>query len=248
MLRELGARVVTYDRPGYGLSSRNPGRRVVDCLTDLDTLVDHLGLSTFSVTGSSGGGPHVLAVAARRPDRVVRARCNVGIAPFDADGLDFYDGMDPENVKEFGWAVEGEGRLVSELTAQLAAMRERVRVDPSLFIGQEWQLDESDREVLADPALADQNVAVTAEILRGGGWGWVDDSLAFVHEWGFDIGEVRVPIKVTYGDRDVVVPPAHGAWLGSRIPGAEVLVEEAGGHILPTSSIEASIRWLVTGV
>lgn len=247
MLRRLGARVITYDRPGYGWSSRNPGRLVVDCVRDLDALVDHLGLGAFSLTGSSGGGPHVLAMAARRPDRVLRARCNVGIAPFNAAGLDFFTGMDPKNVEEFGWAVQGESRLAAELAVQLEEMRERLTADTASFFGEDWQLDDTDRRVLADPTVAEQNLAVTAEVLRGHGWGWVDDSLAFVHDWGFDVAEVQVPVRVTYGMSDVVVPPAHGAWLGSHVPGAEVWVDDAGGHMLPPSDIEASIRWLVTG-
>jgi pimeloyl-ACP methyl ester carboxylesterase len=247
MLRGLGARVITYDRPGYGFSSRHRGRRVVDCLVDVDIIVAHLGLAAFSVTGSSGAGPHVLAVAARRPDQVLRARCNAGVAPYHADGLDFYAGMDPQNVTEFRRAVEGEERLVPEVTRQLAEMRQRMQVDPTLLLGEDWGLDRSDRTVLAEPVLADQNLAVLGEILRGKGWGWVDDDLAFVREWGFDVDEVQVPLRVTYGARDVVVPPGHGAWLGSRIVGAEVLVEPAGGHLLPSSSAEASIRWLVAG-
>jgi len=50
---------------------------------------------------------------------VVRARCVVGIAPYEAAGLDFFDGMDPLNVTEFGWALAGEDRLVPELEREL---------------------------------------------------------------------------------------------------------------------------------
>src|SRR5947209_5210464 len=94
-VRELGVRMITYDRPGYGGSTRHPGRRVVDCVGDVAAIADALGIGRFAVTGGSGGGPHCLAVAARLPDRVLRARCIVGVAPFRAQGLDFYAGMDP---------------------------------------------------------------------------------------------------------------------------------------------------------
>ena len=107
-----GCRVITYDRPGYGRSDRLPGRSVVDCVGDVAALADHLGIARFSVTGGSGGGPHSLAVAARLGERVVRARCAVGIAPFGVEDLDFFAGMDPLNVTEFSWALEGEQRLV----------------------------------------------------------------------------------------------------------------------------------------
>jgi hypothetical protein len=62
-------------------------------------------------------------------DRIVRARCNVGLAPYAAAGLDFFDGMDPLNVVEFGWALDGESRLVPELERQLQEMGERMDAD-----------------------------------------------------------------------------------------------------------------------
>src|SRR6187455_2901907 len=86
---EAGARIITYDRPGYGGSDRQAGRAVVDCVADVAAIADALAIETFSVVGGSGGGPHTLAVAARLPDRVVRARCDVGCAPYPSQGLDW---------------------------------------------------------------------------------------------------------------------------------------------------------------
>ena len=86
-------------------------------------LADHLGFELFGVTGGSGGGAHSLACAARLPDRVVRAACVVGVAPFGGAGLeqeDWLAGMDPENIKEFGWAAAGEEVLMRELEAENA--------------------------------------------------------------------------------------------------------------------------------
>src|SRR6516165_2603800 len=74
---EAGARLITYDRPGYGGSDRHAGRRVVDCVGDVVAIADALGLERFSVTGTSGGGPHALAVAASVPERIRRAGCTV---------------------------------------------------------------------------------------------------------------------------------------------------------------------------
>jgi pimeloyl-ACP methyl ester carboxylesterase len=247
MLRELGARVITYDRPGYGRSDRHAARSIVDCVGDVSAIAEYLEIDRFAVTGSSGGGPHVLAVAARRPDAVVRARCNVGLAPFGARDLDFFAGMDPLNVEEFGWAMKGEAQLVPQLQRQLEEMRVRMSLDPTKFLGSDWELDDSDRAMFAEPAIVDQNLQITAELVRGGVWGWVDDSLAFVRDWGFDVNEIQVPVRVTYGLRDVVVPSAHGEWLGRHVPGAEILVDDALGHLSPTAQIEASIRWLVSG-
>jgi pimeloyl-ACP methyl ester carboxylesterase len=97
----LGVHFVTHDRAGYGRSDRHHGRSVADEAADVAALADELGLDRFGVTGGSGGGPHVLACAALLPDRVVRAVCTVGVAPYGPPGLDdadWFAGMDEENV------------------------------------------------------------------------------------------------------------------------------------------------------
>jgi pimeloyl-ACP methyl ester carboxylesterase len=111
-VRQAGLRVITYDRPGYGRSTRHQGRRVVDCVGDIAAIADALGIERFAVRGGSGGGPHALAVGARLPERVTRVGCFVSPAPVDAPGLDWLAGMDEVNVREFGWAQAGEETLV----------------------------------------------------------------------------------------------------------------------------------------
>lgn len=242
-----GVRLITYDRAGYGLSDRLPGRSVVDCVGDVAAIADHLGIARFSVTGGSGGGPHSLAVAARLGERVVRARCAVGIAPFGVEDLDFFAGMDPLNVTEFSWALEGEQRLVPELTRELQELGERVAVDPSKSLGDDWKLDQADRAVLGRPDMGEMIRESTEDLVRGGVWGWVDDDLAFLKPWGFELSEITVPVEVRYGARDVLVPAAHGAWLGRNVPGAIVVVEAAEGHLGNPDKLVERMRWLVTG-
>jgi pimeloyl-ACP methyl ester carboxylesterase len=245
-----GARVITYDRPGYGRSDRRPGRTVADCVPDVVAIADALGLGTFAVTGASGGGPHALAVAARLPDRVVRARCDVGVAPYGVDGvdgLDWFAGMDPLNVTEFGWALEGEAVLVPQLERELAEMTARVAEDPARVFGDNWSLTDADRAVLAREDLAVVIREATEDLAAGGVWGWVDDDLAFTAPWGFDLDEIRVPVEVRYGATDVLVPAAHGAWLAAHVPGALVAVEDAQGHMSDPDTVVERTRWLVAG-
>src|SRR6266550_4046609 len=104
----VGARVITYDRPGYGGSDRFRGRRVVDSVADVSAIADSLGIDRFAVSGASWGGPHSLAIAACLPGRVTRAACAAGVAPFDMPGFDWFAGMDAVNIEEMGWALEGE--------------------------------------------------------------------------------------------------------------------------------------------
>ena len=134
---ELGACVVTHDRAGYGRSTRRSGRTVADEAEDVVLLADSLGFERFGVSGGSGGGPHVLACAALLPDRVIRATCVVEVAPLGSPGLErdaWLAGMDPENVKEFGWAEAGEDVLGVELEREHAAAVGRVAEDPSTVL------------------------------------------------------------------------------------------------------------------
>ena len=244
---EAGARVITYDRAGYGRSDRHPGRSVVDVVADVEAIADAFGLETFAVTGGSGGGPHALAVAARLPDRVLRARCVVGLAPYRADGLDFFAGMDPLNVKEFGWALAGEQVLAPELDRELTQLAARVADDPAKLLGDDWELDEADRAVMARADIAAVMREATAELARGGPYGWIDDDLAFTRPWGFELDEITVPVEVRYGAKDMLVPATHGAWLGAHVPAARVVVEHEQGHLADPDRVIELMAWLVHG-
>jgi len=237
-VRDARVRLITYDRAGYGASDRQPGRRVVDCVEDIAAIADAVGIDRFAVVGASGGGPHALAAAARLADRVTRVHCVVGIAPYPAEGLDWLGDMDPANVTEFGWALQGEERLTAELTREGAEMQARVAVDPATILDG-FDLPPADLATLADPRVQTVIREATAEMFANGILGWVDDDLAFLKPWGFDVAEIAVPLEVRSGADDVLAPAAHSEWLVAHIPGAVRNVEAGKGHLAdPDEGIE----------
>ena len=225
-----GLRLVSYDRPGYGRSSRHPGRRIVDCVNDVTAIADELEIGRFAVSGGSGGGPHALAVGARLPERVTRVGCDVGVAPYDAAGLDWLTGMDPGNVRELSWALAGEETLARELQREAQKALDRVDDDPTALLS-DFELSASDRAVLDDPGVRKTLRASTREMFAQGIWGWVDDDLTLIRPWGFDVQELRVPVEIRYGATDVLVPAAHGEWLAAHITHAAVTIDEHSGHL-----------------
>ena len=116
-----GARFVTYSRPGYAGSTRHEGRSVGDCAADTAAILEHLSVTRAHTVGWSGGGPHALACAARLPDLVRSAATLAGVAPWDADGLAWLDGMAQENLDEFGAALEGAEALLGFLGPMVVA-------------------------------------------------------------------------------------------------------------------------------
>jgi pimeloyl-ACP methyl ester carboxylesterase len=247
----LGVCLVTHDRPGYGRSSRRRGRSIVDEVDDVGVIADALDYDRFGVMGGSGGGPHVLACAARLSDRVVRAICAVGLAPYGPPGLDhnaWFDGMDPENVREFTVALEGEEALVPDIERSQAKAEARVAVDPATLFD-DFELSDSDRAQLARPELVQIIRESTAEWAANGVYGWADDDLAFLQPWGFDVSEITVPVLIRYGITDVLVPRAHGDWLAANVPGCVVKIDDAAGHLGrdPVEEITENMRWIRDG-
>jgi pimeloyl-ACP methyl ester carboxylesterase len=252
LYRELGAYLVTHDRAGYARSDRRHGRCVADEVDDVLLLADELGFDRFGVTGASGGGPHALACAALIPqERLIRASCIVGVVPFGPEGLEqeaWLAGMDAENVKEFNWAAAGEDVLAPNVEALLAKIAGQVEDDPGAVLGG-FELSESDRTALARPERAQVIRESIREQALGGVGGWVDDDLAHISPWGFEVEQVAVPVLVRYGASDVLVPAAHGAWLGANVPGCVVKVDDTAGHLGedPEQEIAENVAWLRDG-
>ncbi|HEU4398107.1 MAG TPA: alpha/beta fold hydrolase [Actinomycetota bacterium] len=223
-----GLRYVSYSRPGYGGSSRHPGRAVADCAADAVAVLDRLGARRCYTVGASGGGPHALACAALHSDRVLACATVAGVGPFGGEGLDFLEGMGRENHEEFGAALAGPALLQAYLEQQAETFAGITGPQVAAALGD-----------LVSPvdvaALTGDFAAYVAASLRGavsnGIWGWFDDDLAFTRPWGFSLDDIGVPVVVWQGGQDRMVPFAHGRWLVAHLPSARAKLLPAEGHL-----------------
>jgi pimeloyl-ACP methyl ester carboxylesterase len=241
VLHQMGVRLVTFDRPGYGGSDRNFGRAVSDAAADVAAIADALGIDKFAVLGRSGGGPHALACAALLPDRTTRVAALVGLAPSGVEGLDWFAGMAEANVTDFSAARLGHKALAERLE-QAASW---IRANPRRMLAKLYaELTGSDRQVLADIGIRRMLVNNYAEGLRVSAAGWIDDVLAFTEPWGFDPGVIAVPTMLWHGAEDRFTPAGHGVWLGDRIPGAISIVDPGRSHFDAIDVLPRAIAWL----
>ena len=225
---ERGIRWVSYDRPGYGGSTPRPGRDIASAAADVPSLADALGIGQFAVMGHSGGAPHALACGMLLPERVLGAACVSGLAPFHAEGLDWFAGMGAFGAAELSAATEGRQTLEHYLVS--------TEFDLEMFTA-------ADRAALAGPW--SWLGAIAGQAMQGGMGGMLDDDLAYVAPWGFELLQVRVPVLLLHGGQDRTVPSSHAEWLSRHVSSAELWLRPDDGHISVLRSGTAALDWLL---
>ena len=238
-----GIRMISYDRPGYGGSDRDIGRSVASCARDVRAIADALEIERLAVWGISGGGPHALACAALLPDLVPAVAVLASIAPWPAEGLDYFDGMGRENVEDIELMLDdrtaGRAKHEQDRHEALAATPE------TLYTTFETLLSPVDRAALT-PNFAEYLYEATQLGLAPGADGWWDDDLAFLNPWGFELDEIRTPVLLLHGRQDRFVPFAHGEWLARHIPGVDARLLADEGHLtLIEHHLETVHEWLL---
>jgi pimeloyl-ACP methyl ester carboxylesterase len=223
----LGIRWVSYDRPGYGGSSPHPGRDIASAAADARRVADALGIDQFALVGHSGGGPHALACGALLPERVVGVVSIAGLAPFGAEGLDWFAGMAASGVASLRAAAEGRAAKEAHEASGVEYDPEFTRADLAALEG-EWSWLGS----------------VVGPAVEQGPGALIDDDLAYVAPWGFDPARVVAPTLFLHGGRDRVVPSTHSEWLTRHCPSAELWLSADDGHISVLRSATSALEWL----
>lgn len=225
---ERGIAIAFPSRAGFGRSTRQEGRTVASAAADAAALADHLGHERFLTAGWSGGGPHALACAALLPDRVRAAASIAGVAPYDAEGLEWTAGMGEDNRFEYPLAARDPAGLLAWMEPQIEPMS---RIEPDEWVRRLASLisDVDARTVTGE--FGEYLAASYRAAFRDGAWGWYDDDLAFVGDWGFDVAGIRVPVSIWQGREDLFVPITHGEWLAAHVPVARAHLRPEHGHL-----------------
>ena len=234
---ELGLRYLMADRPGYGGSTRKPGRGIADITDDYVELLDFHGLDRVPATGTSGGGPHVLALAALHPDRVSGITVVVGGTPLEPDEVEQQVGV---NAEGYARAEQGWQSLYEFLVEQ----RDRLLGAE----GMQGVLDdapEADRKIMADPAWQKMSHDNLAETLRQGAEGWADESFAMHGEWDFDPSVIETTVTWFHGDDDKNAPLSAARRVVAKLKKVDLRVWHNEGHFVSVTHEKEILEELV---
>lgn len=234
LARIPGIKIILPERPGYGISDPQPDRTLLDWPKDVAALADHLGFDRFAVGGGSGGGPHALACAHQLADRVSITLLLSSPAPANIPGAT--KGMAMGN--RIGLLL---GRYAPWVYGFLVgSYQKKFKEDPDgVLDGMAAQMGKSDQELLRDPHFRATILLDMTEAYRQGVQAHLlDGSLGMTSRgWGFDLREIKVPVRLWWGEEDTLVTRAMTEHLAAVIPDAHLHVIAGAGHLLTESPI-----------
>jgi pimeloyl-ACP methyl ester carboxylesterase len=222
-----GVRLLTVDRPGYGLSDPHAGRTVLGWVDDFIEFAERLELPPCPVIGWSGGGPYALALGFRLPDRIT----GIGLAA--AQGP-----IDPVPGIEAGLPEGARAALRllrQDYVAGVAATEER----DAWFSGDGWERlfaeswGDADDRVLADPATLEAMKTLIREAARQGPAGYVADHIAESLPWSFSVSEITQRVHIWYGESDEPWVPMSADYLVANIPDVTLVTYPGEAHLFP---------------
>ncbi len=211
-LQEAGYRVITYDRRGFGNSSKPASGYDYDTFAkDLHKLVTKLDLREFALVGfSMGGGEVARYLGAHGSERVSQAVFISAIPPFLLKTPD-----NPEGV---------EGSVFDGIKKAIAADRPRFL---SQFLSDFYSVD-----VLGGKRISDQVVQLSWNIAAGASpKATLDCVSAWLTDFRKDLARIDVPTLVIHGDADRILPlAATGKRTQELVKGSRLAVVEGGPH------------------
>lgn len=238
--KKLGIRIISPDRPGYGLSDFKNDRELLDWADDVVELADQLKIRKFAVVGVSGGGPYAAVCAFKIPNRLTKVGIVVGLAPTWIPGA--LDGMAWNS--RIGWANYNRFPFTRTIGAVLNYIYS-LKYFPSLGIHRFVWGAKADKDLYDDPKVSKESKINYREAFRRGYKGVEYDLKLYTTDWGFELKDIRVPVYLWYGEDDKNVSLNMGKYYASQIRGSKLKVYPREGHLISRTHIEEILKSLI---
>ena len=225
---KLGARIIAIDRPGYGLSDFQQGRKLLDWPDDVAQLTNALKIDKFAAIGVSGGGPYLLACAYKMPERITSATTISGMGPTD----------DPDAIKDMLPSM----RLGLDIAPRVPWGFVRLALDPVAKLVSRNPLGakklipssapETDKKAFARPEIQEIDRQDLSEAYRNGAQGAFWEVVLLASPWGFRLEDIHTKIFLWHGEEDTTVPQQMGRYVARALSNCRAKFYPGEGHTL----------------
>lgn len=221
LTRDIGIRLITIERPGFGFSDAMRHRQLLMWPHDLCAVADALGVEHFSLLGVGTGAAYALASAYQLPKARVRSVGLVNaLAPLV--GTHLLSGITPVWRRRYRWSRYGV----------LPFDRER---DPKRYLHQYLEpFPASDKILLHKHP---DWYSLWLEALHQGLLNphWVQDIHVVARKWGFNVGDVTQLVYLWHGVSHPIMTPAMSRYMVALLPRSEhEFIPGAGYGVLYT--------------
>jgi len=225
---ELGARIITIDRPGYGLSDFQQGRKLLDWPDDVAQLANALKIDHFAAIGVSGGGPYLLACAYKMPERITSATTISGMGPIDDP--DAIKGMLPSMRLGLGIAPRVPWGFVRLALDPVAKMVSRNPLGAKKMMPS--SAPEADKKAFARPDIQEVDRQDLSEAYRNGAQGAFWEVVLLASPWGFRLEDIHKKVFLWHGEEDTTVPQHMGRYVARTLSDCKAKFYPGEGHTL----------------
>lgn len=252
--RRHDIRFICPDRPGYGQSTFQPDRRLLDWPADVQFIARHLDLKRFAVLGGSGGGPHALACAYAIPPDTLSATgllCSAGPWESGTHDLQWYR-------RSGSWAAANMPSLSTRVldgllgavkafagTNQGKKMLDGIAVKGAAVAGKEIPVSEQTPEAVA--ARRERLLRIFLEPFAQGTRGFVQEAYILTHPYGFQLEDVRPDRRIImwHGTDDTNAPIRMVRYMHERLPNSQLHELEGETHFTIMKHLEDVVVQLV---
>lgn len=237
--KKFHVRIISPDRPGFGLSEYKKDRTLMDWPDDVVALADHLKIKTFAVMGVSGGAPYAAVCGYAIPHRITRLGIIVGLAPILGDSS--LEGI--LWLSKMGWKYYGRFSIVRRIAAYIQYIS--VQSDILLRL-KKFAWGKVDRQLLSDPKLNERANLAGKDAFRQGYKGPELDLKLYTTDWKFDLKDIRAKVYLWYGRDDQNVSLNMGKYYASQISKSTLKIYPGEGHLISVTHAEEILKTLTT--
>ena len=235
---KLKIRVISLDRPGYGLSDFQKDRTLLDFADDIAEIADKLKIKKFSVLGVSGGGPYTAACALKIPQRIHKAGIVVGLSPIKPgllDGTSFFAKFCWGNYHRFPFM-----RTTASLFQLIIS-----RYSPGLGIHRFLWGAKSDKKIYDQKVVRISSQKNYREAFKQGYKGPELDLKLYTDDWGFSLKKINHPVLLWYGEDDKNVSVKMGEYYHQQLPNSTLTIYPNEGHLISRTHVEEILKQLI---